>query len=274
MYHWVDVRLVTLRQRASRLDSATTFILSNARFRRMAKNRLGLPPQVTACLFDLDGVITQTAKVHSRAWKQTFDEFLRERSSRTGEPFAPFDAGMDYLEYVDGKPRVDGVRSFLAARHIDVDETEIQRLAARKDQLFLELIHRDGVEVYEGTIRYMHAARDQGLKLAVVSSSKNTSEVLRAAHLEGTFDGQVDGVVAERERLKGKPAPDTYLRAADMLHTPAAQAAVYEDALAGVAAGHAGRFGIVIGIDRDSLTQELRAHGADVVVHDLSELLD
>lgn len=239
----------------------------------MDRKSLGLTDAIVACLFDLDGVITQTAKVHARAWKQTFDEFLRDRSNRTGEAFVPFDAASDYLQYVDGKPRVDGVRSFLASRHIPLAEDDVARLAARKDELFLSLIHRDGVETYEGTIRYLHAAKEAGLKLAVVSSSKNTTEVLRAAKLEGMFDGQVDGVIAEEERLKGKPAPDTYLRAATILHAPAGGSAVYEDALAGVAAGRAGGFGIVIGIDRDSQAEALYEHGADVVVNDLSQLI-
>ena len=221
----------------------------------MDRKSLGLKDAITACLFDLDGVITQTAKVHARAWKEMFDEFLRERAQKTKEPFVPFDMTKDYLEYVDGKPRIDGVTSFLQSRRIALSEAEIQQLAARKDALFLDLVHRDGVETYEGTMRYLHAARDAGLKLAVVSSSKNTTEVLRAAKLEGMFDGQVDGVVAEREHLKGKPAPDTYLSAARMLGAQAAQAAVYEDALAGVQAGRAGGFGVVIGIDRDAQTE-------------------
>ncbi len=239
----------------------------------MDRKSLGLKDTITACLFDLDGVITQTAKVHARAWKEMFDEFLRERAQKTNEPFVPFDIDRDYLEYVDGKPRIDGTKSFLESRHIALPEPEVERLAARKDSLFLDLIHRDGVETYEGTIRYLHAARDAGLKLAVVSSSKNTTEVLRAAKLEGMFDGQVDGVVAAREHLQGKPAPDTYLSAARMLGAPAAQAAVYEDALAGVQAGRAGGFGVVIGIDRDAQTQELYSHGADVVVKDLAQLI-
>lgn len=239
----------------------------------MQPTRLGLPETVTACLFDLDGVITQTATVHARAWKEMFDAFLKDHAARTGDEFVPFDKDRDYAEYVDGKPRIDGVRSFLASRHITLDDGQVQRLAQRKDDLFLDLIHRDGVATYQGTIRYLQAARGAGLRLAVVSSSKNTTEVLRAAKLDGMFDGQVDGVVAEKEHLKGKPAPDTYLRAASLLHVSAAQAAVYEDALAGVAAGRAGSFGIVIGIDRDSHTSELYQHGADVVVHDLSELL-
>ena len=239
----------------------------------MSANRLGLPETIAACLFDLDGVITQTAKVHDQAWKELFDAFLKERSEKTGEPFVPFDQNRDYIQYVDGKPRIDGVRSFLESRHIQLEESEVQQLAARKDKLFLDLIHRNGVDVYEGTIRYLHAAREAGLKLAVVSSSKNTTEVLRAAKLENMFDGQVDGVIAEQERLKGKPAPDTYLRAATILHTTAQNAAVYEDALAGVEAGRAGRFGIVVGVDRDTLSKELLEHGADVVVGDLAELL-
>ena len=269
MYHWVEVPLVTSCQRVKRPESTSR---GPERSRYMDRKSLGLNDAITACLFDLDGVITRTAKVHARAWKHVFDEFLSERSKKTGEPFVPFDSTRDYLEYVDGKPRVDGVKSFLEARHIALPATEVLRLAERKDRLFLELIHRDGVETYEGTVRYLHAAREAGLKLAVVSSSKNTTEVLRAAGLDGVFDGQVDGVIAEREHLKGKPAPDTYLRAASELHAAAAQAAVYEDALAGVQAGRAGGFGVVIGIDRDSQTQELYEHGADVVVRDLSEL--
>ena len=224
---------------------------------------LGLPPSITACLFDLDGVITQTASVHAQAWKQTFEAVLH----------VPFDPVEDYDLYVDGKPREDGVRSFMQAKHINPDPTTVARIAAQKDRLFLDLIHRDGVQTYEGSVRYLEAARSQGKKLAVVSSSRHTTEVLQAAGLDRTFDAQVDGVVAEREHLRGKPAPDTYLKAAGMLDTRPTHGAVYEDALAGVEAGRAGGFGIVVGVDRAHQRAALQQHGADVVVDDLSELL-
>ena len=211
-----------------------------------------------------------------------FDAFLKERAAKTGEDFRPFDEISDYDTYVDGKPREDGVRSFLASRKIDLpegseddapeDETA-HGLGNRKDRLFLQLIHTQGVEVYEGSVRYVHAARAAALKLAVVSSSKNCTEVLRAARLDGLFDAQVDGVVAAAKGLAGKPNPDTYLEAARMLGATPAQGAVYEDALAGVEAGRAGRFGLVVGVDRTGQAAELRVHGADVVVRDLAELM-
>lgn len=225
---------------------------------------LGLPDNIAACLFDLDGVITHTASVHARAWKETFESALH----------APFDAVADYDEYVDGKPREEGVRSFMEAKGLNADPATVARIAEKKDRRFLELIHTEGVKTYPGTIRYMEAARRQGKSLAVVSSSRHTSEVLKAAKLDHAFDAQVDGLVAAREHLNGKPAPDTYLRAAGMLHTAPANAAVYEDALAGVAAGRNGGFGRVIGIDRAGQRAELLAHGADFVVDDLDELLD
>jgi len=224
---------------------------------------LGLPAQISACLFDLDGVITQTAKVHAQAWKQTFDEY-----------HIPFEIVPDYAAYVDGKPRADGVRSVLAARHIDPTPELVDDIASKKDQLFSDLIHRDGVQTYDSSVRYIRAARAAGLKVAVVSSSKHTTEVLRASHLDRDFDAQVDGNVAEREHLPGKPAPDTYLAAATMLQKMPANAAVYEDALAGVEAGRAGRFGLVVGIDRAGQADALRAHGADIVVQDLAQLMN
>ena len=226
------------------------------------KVELGLPAHITACLFDLDGVITQTAKVHAQAWKQTFDEF-----------HIPFEIATDYPAYVDGKPRADGVLSVLAARHIHPTPDLVTQISTRKDRLFLDLIHRGGVQTYDSSIRYLRAARATGLKTAVVSSSKNTAEVLRAAHLERDFDAQVDGNLAEREHLRGKPAPDTYLAAAGMVQTPPSAAAVYEDALAGVEAGRAGNFGLVVGIDRLHQADALRAHGADIVVEDLAQLM-
>jgi beta-phosphoglucomutase family hydrolase len=246
------------------------------------KAQLGLPDTITACLFDLDGVLTQTATVHATAWKRMFDAYLKQRSDQTGERFVPFDKVKDYDEYVDGKPRADGVRSFLESRHITLpeggdddppDRETVHGLGNRKDHLFLQLIHEHGVATYEGSVRYVKAARDAGIKLAVVSSSKNCGEVLRAAGIDGLFDGMVDGNLAEAERLKGKPAPDTYLRAARMLGASAQDAAVYEDALAGVEAGRAGGFGLVVGVDRVGQAGALKAHGADVVVSDLNDLM-
>ena len=244
---------------------------------------LGLPSTIKACLFDLDGVLTQTAKVHAAAWKEMFDTFLRTRAERTGDPLVPFDAVEDYDEYVDGKPRYDGVRSFLASRGIALPEGDpsdppkaetIAGLGNRKNELVLALIRRDGVEAYDGSVRYVHAVREAGLHRAVVSSSANCREVLAAAGIEDLFEVRIDGLVAEREHLKGKPAPDTFLAAAHALGVRPSQAAVFEDALAGVAAGRAGRFGFVVGVDRVGQAEALREHGAELVVSDLAELLD
>jgi beta-phosphoglucomutase family hydrolase len=244
---------------------------------------LGLPVRVRACLFDLDGVLVQTARLHAAAWKQTFDTFLRSRAARTGERFVPFDEVTDYDDYVDGKPRYDGVRSFLAARGIElpegrptdrIDAETISGLGNRKNELVLALIHEHGVEAYEGSIRYVRAVRAAGLPRAVVSSSANTSEVLAAAAIDDLFDVEIDGLVAEHEHLRGKPAPDTFLAAARELGVSADRAAVFEDALAGVAAGRAGRFGFVVGVDRVGQAEALREHGADLVVSDLAELLE
>ena len=244
---------------------------------------LGLPEGVRACLFDLDGVLTQTAKVHAAAWKEMFDAFLRERAGKTGEPFRPFDPVADYDEYVDGKPRYDGVRSFLAARSIELPEGEesdppgvetVTGLGNRKNELVLHVIREQGVEAYEGSVRYVRAAREAGLHRAVVSSSSNCRELLAAAGIEDLFEERIDGLVAERDHLKGKPAPDTFLAGARALGVAPRQAAVFEDALAGVAAGRAGGFACVVGVDRVGQADELREHGAEVVVSDLSELLD
>jgi beta-phosphoglucomutase family hydrolase len=244
---------------------------------------LGLPDTIRACLFDLDGVLTNTATLHAAAWKEMFDAFLSARAARTGEPFVPFDAVEDYNEYVDGMPRYDGVRSFLAARGIELpegtsgdpaDAETVHGLGNRKNELVLSLLHERGVDVYEGSVRYVEAARDAGLHRAVVSSSANTREVIRAAGIEDLFEVRIDAAVAEREHLRGKPAPDTFLAAARALQVEPAAAAVFEDALAGVAAGRAGNFGCVVGVDRVGHAEALREHGADVVVSDLSELLD
>ncbi len=234
---------------------------------------LRLPEGTNALLFDLDGVLTDTASVHGAAWKTMFDEFLRERAEETGEPFEPFDPKDDYLRYVDGKPRYDGVRNFLESRGIEPEEGLVRRLGDRKNELVLSLIRNEGVEVFEGSVRFVREAHDQGLKCAVVSSSANTREVLRVTGIEDLFDAVVDGVVAKREGLPGKPAPDTFLAGARELGAEPAQAVVFEDALAGVEAGRAGRFGWVVGVDRTGQAEELKSHGADIVVRDLSELL-
>ena len=244
---------------------------------------LGLPPAVRACLFDLDGVLTKTAQVHAAAWKEMFDEYLRGRAERSGEEFRPFDSQADYDGYVDGRPRYDGVRAFLGSRGIELPQGKpsdppgaetIYGLGNRKNEILLRLIDEHGVEPYEGSVRYVKAAREHGLLRAVVSSSTNCREVLTAAGIADLFEAVVDGVVAEREHLKGKPAPDTFLAGARELHVELAQAAVFEDALAGVQAGHAGHFGCVVGVDRVGQADALRSHGADVVVSDLAELLD
>ena len=237
---------------------------------------------MVACLFDLDGVLTQTAKVHAAAWKTTFDEYLAQRAREHGEQFVPFDPVGDYDEYVDGKPRYDGVRSFLSSRSIELPQgspddsagdATIDGLGNRKNETVLRMIHEQGVEPYEGSVRYVQAVRSAGLRRAVVSSSTNCHDVLVAAGILDLFEEIIDGRVAEREHLRGKPAPDTFLAGARALGVQPAQAAVFEDALAGVQAGRAGSFGYVVGVDRVGQAAELKAHGADVVVRDLAELL-
>jgi beta-phosphoglucomutase family hydrolase len=246
---------------------------------------LGLPDQVNACLFDLDGVLTPTAKLHDAAWEKTFDEYLRRRATRDGVPYVPFDPAADYNDYVDGKPREDGVRDFLASRRIVLpdgspddppDAETVYGLGNRKNAMLLELIHSGVLEPYPGSVRYLDAARQAGLRRAVVSSSANTREVLHATGLADRIEVVVDGVTIRTEGLPGKPAPDTFLAAAKLLGVTARQAAVFEDALAGVAAGRAGGFGFVVGVDRvgQGHADALRAHGADIVVTDLVELLE
>jgi beta-phosphoglucomutase family hydrolase len=243
---------------------------------------LGLPDTITACLFDMDGVITQTAKVHDKAWKEMFDEFLKNWSQAHNQKFVPFDADKDYNEYVDGKPRTEGIESFLESRSIKLPEGQesdkagtqtVYGLGNRKNDLFMEVLKRDGVQPYEGSVRYVNAARAAGLRTAIVSSSANTEAVLKAAGVDGLFEVRIDHQAAEEHHLKGKPAPDTFLEAARQLGVPAAHAVVYEDAQAGVAAGKAGHFGFVVGVDRVGQAEQLRAHGASVVVKDLAELL-
>ncbi len=244
---------------------------------------LGLPAGVTACLFDLDGVLTQTAKLHAAAWKELFDDYLRDRAADAGEEFVAFDPVRDYDEYVDGRPRYDGVRAFLTSRRIELPEGSaddppgaetIDGLGNRKNEILQRIIRDQGVQPYEGSVRYVRAARDIGLRRAVVSSSANCRDVLVAAGILDLFEEIVDGHTAAREHLKGKPAPDTFLAGARALGVSPDHAVVFEDALAGVAAGHAGNFGFVVGVDRVGQADALKAHGADLVVGDLAELLD
>jgi beta-phosphoglucomutase family hydrolase len=241
-----------------------------------------LPAAIRACLFDLDGVLTKTAKLHAQAWKQMFDDYLRDRARSHGEPYAPFDIDHDYKEYVDGMPRYDGVRSFLASRGITMpagdpaDAPSVETVAGlgnRKNELVLELIEKRGVETYPGAVDLVRAVRDRGLATAVVSSSANCRAVLRAAGIEALFDVRVDGLTLSRLHLRGKPAPDAFLAAARELGVEPTRAAVFEDAPAGVAAGHAGGFGFVVGVDRVGRPEELRAEGADVVLSSLADLV-
>ncbi|MCX6467446.1 MAG: beta-phosphoglucomutase family hydrolase [Pseudonocardiales bacterium] len=234
---------------------------------------LGLPDGTRACLFDLDGVLTDTASVHAAAWKQMFDDYLRARAERDGTEFVPFDVSADYGPYVDGKPRLDGTDSFLRSRGIVLDHDELVRLSTIKNELVQEKILTVGVEVYPGSVRYLEAVREAGLATAVVSSSANAAQVLEVAGLTRYIDHRVDGVTAKERGLPGKPAPDTFLAAAADLGVGKEEAVVFEDALAGVEAGRAGGFGFVVGVDRLGHADRLRAAGADVVVADLEELL-
>jgi beta-phosphoglucomutase family hydrolase len=243
---------------------------------------LGLPDGVLACLFDLDGVLTNTAAVHAVAWQHTFDEFLRCWEGPGKSDFRPFDH-TDYERYVDGKPREDGVRDFLASRGITLPEGSpgdpptaptVYGVGNRKNEELTRRIAEDGVEVFAGSRRYLQAAEQAGLRRIVVSSSANTALVLRTTGLERFIEGRIDGVTLVERHLAGKPRPDSFLAGAELAGVLPAQAAVFEDALAGVAAGRAGRFGYVVGVDRVGQAEELRQHGADVVVRDLAELLD
>ena len=238
---------------------------------------LGLPDDIRACLFDLDGVLTQTAKVHQAAWKRTFDEFLRGR-----DPNAAEFSQDDYNRFVDGKPREDGVRDFLASRGMTLpegsdddgpDAATVRGVATRKNELLLRELDEHGVQVYEGSMRYLRAVKDAGLATAVVTASANGEQVVAAGGFADLIDARVDGVVAKRDGLRGKPAPDSFLAGARALGVAPAQAVVFEDALSGVAAGRAGDFGFVVGVDRVGQADGLRERGADVVVTDLEQLL-
>jgi beta-phosphoglucomutase family hydrolase len=239
---------------------------------------LGLPDNTRACLFDMDGVLTRTATVHMAAWKRTFDQFLRAT-----HPDQPEFTQDDYNRYVDGKPRLDGVRDFLAGRGITLpegaagdpgDALTVNGLGTRKNELLLRELDEHGVEVYPGSRRYLEAARRAGLATAVVTASANGEQVVAAAGLADLLDARIDGIVAQQQGLHGKPAPDTFLAGARALGVEPGSAVVFEDAVAGVEAGHAGSFGFVVGVDRVGHADDLRAHGADVVVTDLDQLLD
>jgi beta-phosphoglucomutase family hydrolase len=244
---------------------------------------LSICDRYDAVLFDLDGVITNTASIHAACWKQMFDEYLQERGSRTGETLLSFDPVDDYRLHVDGKPRFDGVRDFLKSRGIDLPEgtphdpphaETVGGLGNRKNRLVTKAIEEKGVEPYEGSLRFIRELRSHGCKVAVVSSSENCEAVLKAANVDGLFEVRVDGAMVEAQHLAGKPAPDTFLIAARLLDVEPSRAVVVEDALSGIEAGLAGNFGLVIGVARRDNAEELRRHGAHLVVNDLGELVD
>ena len=233
-----------------------------------------------AVLFDLDGVITTTEKIHSACWKKTFDEFLSARADKKGEGFVPFNETVDYLEYVDGKPRYEGVRSFLLARAIELPEGDTDSpageqsvfgLGNRKNQLFTEILGKESPGIYRTSVALARHLKEAGFRLAVVSSSRNCRAVMAAAGVEDLFEVTVDGVTAVEKGLRGKPQPDTFLEAASALGTAPARSIVIEDAAAGVAAGASGGFGLVIGVARKENDEELFSSGADMVVRDLGE---
>lgn len=245
--------------------------------------RLLLPDGIAACLFDLDGVITKTATLHAAAWKQMFDAFLAGRAADLGGDTRPFELPGDYTAYVDGRLRQDGVRGFLASRGITVPEgapddpptaDTVHGLGTRKNDLFGVVLARDGVEVYDSSVAFVREARDAGLRRAVVSASRNCAALLAAAGIDDLFEVRIDGEVAAERGLPGKPEPDTFLAAASDLGVAPGSCAVFEDAVSGVAAGRAGGFGHVVGIDRAGHRDELLSQGADVVVDDLAELME
>ena len=241
------------------------------------------PDRFDAVLFDLDGVLTDTARIHAASWKTMFDDFLQRRSRTNAEPFRPFDIDSDYAQHVDGKPRYDGVRDFLKSRRIELpegdpedppDRESVHGLGNRKDELVAETIARLGVEAYPGSVRLVRHLRDLGIRTAVVSASANCGAVLEAAHIADLFQARVDGRTLEERGLAGKPAPDSFLEAAHELGVAPERAVVVEDALSGVQAGRAGHFGLVVGVDRKGNREALAERGADRVVSDLAELVE
>jgi beta-phosphoglucomutase family hydrolase len=251
--------------------------------RQAETKRAIMRDQYDAVLLDLDGVITDTASVHAACWKQMFDEYLQKRATQRAEAFRPFDPGADYRLYVDGKPRFDGVRDFLTSRGIQLPEGSpddppeaetVGGLGNHKNDLVNKIIEQVGVVPYEGSVKLIRQFRHQGFKIAVVTSSQNCAAVLKAAKLDAFFDIRVDGNTILAEHLAGKPAPDTFLMAAKLLGVEPSRAVVIEDALSGVEAGFNGKFGLVIGVARKGNVEELRHHGAHLVVNDLGELAD
>jgi beta-phosphoglucomutase family hydrolase len=246
-----------------------------------ARRPLVRPAGIEAVIFDTDGVLTDTASVHAAAWKELFDAYLAQHSQRTGEPLRGFDVEADYLPYVDGKPRYDGVRDFLRSRDIELPEGDpsdppeaetVCGLGNRKNQAFLQRLESEGAQAFAPAVALVRALKEDGAGVAVISASRNMAAVLAAAGLEGLFDACVDGIVAAELRLPGKPEPAVFEEAARRLGVTPAQAAVVEDAIAGVQAGRAGGFGVVVGVDRTGQAEALREAGADIVVHDLGEL--
>jgi Cof subfamily protein (haloacid dehalogenase superfamily)/HAD superfamily hydrolase (TIGR01509 family) len=241
---------------------------------RTAQESLGLPPRTRACLFELDGVLTQTSRLHALAWKQAFDDYLSERANRSGQPFVPFDPIVDYTLFAEGRLGVDAARSFLASRGAVPPDPVLEELAERKDELTAQLLTSENVQAYDGSVRFLRAARKSGLRTAVVSASKHCKQLLESSGIADLFDAYIDGYVAADKRLAGKPAPDSILAAAQAVGVDPAHSAVFEDGLFGVEAGRAGHFGYVVGVDRVGQAAELRRHGADVVVGDLAAMMD
>jgi Cof subfamily protein (haloacid dehalogenase superfamily)/HAD superfamily hydrolase (TIGR01509 family) len=239
----------------------------------ISRTRLGLPPRTRACLFGLEGVLTQTANLHAKAWKHLCDYYLRERARASGLPFIPFDVVRDYSLYFDGKSPLDGLRLFLVSRQIELPEHTVRALTDRKGERLVELLQHERVETYEGSVRYVQAARAAGLRTAVVSASKHCAEILLSAGIADLFDARVDGAFATAEHHDGTPPPNVYLAAAQALGVDSEEAVVFEDEPIGVAAARAGHFAYVVGVDRLGQAAELRRHGADIVVTDPAALL-
>lgn len=239
------------------------------------------PEKIHAVIFDMDGVITQTAHVHAVAWKEMFDDYLKKRADARGETFIPFDSDLDYNRYVDGKPRIEGIKSFLESRDISLpmgssedapDAETVQGMGTKKNRFFLDILKKEGIKPYQGTVNLIHDLKKNGIKVGVISSSKNAKEVLSGAGVLDLFEVRVDGIYSEQHNITGKPAPDIFLEAASQLGVEPSYSIVVEDAISGVQAGSKGGFALVIGVDRVGQEEELKKNGADVVVKDLAEV--